>query len=90
MEFIEPYEIELIDFFGLSFKTPELISKTKPIVKTIKNIIPIENPYKPTCIKHTERGKNKIISKSNTRSPAPLKARIGLGAYVPLGKEEIK
>ena len=47
---------------------PEPISNTKPIVKIIKNIIPIENPKIETWYKETANGNNNKISRSKIKN----------------------
>ena len=47
---------------------PLPISNTKPIVKTIKNIIAIENPKMLTLYKVRAIGKRRRISRSKTKN----------------------
>ena len=50
---------------------PDPISKTNPIVNTIKNIIATEKPKVLTWYKVTPMGINKRISRSKTRNNKP-------------------
>jgi hypothetical protein len=63
---------------------PLPISKTKPIVKTIKNISAIEKPKILTLYNVTAIGKRRSISKSNTKNSISTKCQYKILASYPI------
>ena len=72
---VSTYKLFSLTSKEVSLIAPDPISKTNPIVKTIKNIIAIENPNTLTLYNVTAIGKSSSISRSKTKNNKPTKKK---------------